>query len=66
MTLIVFKDIDGHHVALSANSVVKVTRHTDIVSKITYRIGEDSYLEYVSHPVMEVVEAINKVTGVWF
>ena len=65
MSLIVFKDADGHHVALGANSVVKVNRDSDTLSEITYRIGDDVYSVYVAHPVMEVVDAVNKVSGSW-
>jgi hypothetical protein len=66
MSLIVFKDIDGHHIALGATSVSKVTRWSDTISEITYRIGNDVYVVSVLHPVTEVVEAVNKVSGVWF
>ena len=65
MSLIVFKDVDGNPVALGANSIVKVSYSNNTLSEITYRIGDDVYLVSVAHPVMEVVDAVNKVSGGW-
>lgn len=65
MTLIVFKDGNKNPIALSSGSIFKVGYLSENMSNLTYRIGDEiSYVE-VSHPVLEVVEAINKVTGVW-
>jgi len=65
MTLIVFKDEKNKPVAISSTSIVKVDYVAEDMSEITYRIGDDIFSANVSHPVLEVVEAINKVTGAW-
>lgn len=65
MTLIVFKDANGNPLALNASSVVKASHINSGSCEVTYRFGDKTFSDEVSHPVMEVVEAINKVTGSW-
>lgn len=65
MSLIVFKDERGNDVAVISSAIVSVEYLEDGVSIVCYRVADQLKSVKVKHPVLEVVAAVNKVTGTW-
>lgn len=65
MSLIVFKDERNEEIAIIGNAVVSVENVGNGVSMVCYRVGDTIKSVSVKHPVLEIVNAVNKIMGVW-
>ncbi len=65
MSLIVFKDERNEEIAIIGNAVVSVENVGNGVSMVCYRVGDNIKSVSVKHPVLEIVNAVNKIMGVW-
>lgn len=65
MSLIVFKDERGEEIAIIGNAVVSVENVGNGVSMVCYRVGDNIKSVNVKHPVIEIVNAVNKIMGIW-
>jgi len=65
MSLIIFKNFHNESIALRAGSIVKVSAVDERACQVTYSVGKKAKKISLEHPVEEVVDAVNKVTGTW-
>ena len=65
MSLIVFKDERNEEIAIIGNAVVSVENVGNGVSMVCYRVGDNIKSVNVKHPVIEIVNAVNKIMGIW-
>lgn len=67
--MIIFTTVKDMQVAIRPHSIHAVEQHPDdpAVSAITYSLTnrKKTNILFVKHTVQEVVDAINKVSGIW-